>query len=91
MKKKTATTKQVKLSPFDFSSWNFIIFLTLAFVLIVAVALTISGQARDLSAKAGLSCPEIRQLPRPEDCPGGSWEFRRDSANGCVAFFCQTR
>lgn len=89
MKKKSASQKQTTLKPFDFSSWNFIIFLTLAFILIVAVALAMSGQARNLSVKAGLSCPEIRTLPRPEDCPGGSWQFTRDPANGCVNFFCQ--
>jgi hypothetical protein len=88
MKKKSVQSKK-PLSLFDFSAWNFILFLTLALILIVAVALTISGEARNLSAKAGLSCPEIKKLPRPEDCPGGTWQYKRNTQNGCATFFCQ--
>lgn len=90
MKKKPVQSKGItqKINPFDFSAWNFVIFLTLAFILIVAVAITVGGQAKSLSARAGLSCPEITTLPRPEDCPGGEWKFKRDG-NGCRAFFCE--
>lgn len=88
MKKKTAVKKKTVINPFDFSGWNFIIFLTLAFVLVVVVALAMGDTATELRAKAGLSCPIIKELPRPEDCPGGEWKFRRGE-NGCQAFFCE--
>lgn len=87
MKKKNTSKKSV---PVDFGAWNFIIFLTLAFILIVFVALTMSKQVMVLRARAGRSCPDVSTLPRPEDCPGGSWKFYRDS-NGCQQFMCPTR
>jgi hypothetical protein len=88
MKKKTPTPKTKKIHPIDFSAWNFIIFLSLAFILIVFVALAMSNTAADLSAKAGFRCPQISSLPRPEACPGGKWTFKRDTS-GCQAFFCE--
>lgn len=87
MKKKPVQSPRSRVNIFDFSAWNFIIFLTLTFVLIVIVALTMSDQAQILRAKAGLACPEISDLPRPEDCPGGTWEYTRDQ-NGCRMFYC---
>lgn len=97
MKKKTApkvSTKRTsgsnsttKILPFDFASWNFIIFLVLALILVVFVAIFMKDRAQDLRAKAGLECPQITELPRPEDCPGGEWKFRR-MENGCSNFSC---
>lgn len=87
MKKKNASKK---IMPMDFSGWNFVIFLTLSLILIVFVAMTVSNQMHVLRARAGRSCPDISTLPRPEDCPGGSWKFYRD-ANGCQQFMCPTR
>ena len=92
MKKKTPlkSVKRSFLPPIDLSAWNFIIFLCLAFILIVFVALALSNNAADLSAKAGISCPRITALPRPESCPGGEWRYKRDT-NGCQAFFCEPK
>lgn len=70
----------------DLSSWNFIIFLTLAFILLVVVVSQMKGLTLDLRSKAGLACPQL-SLPRAEDCPGG-WTYKRD-ANACLAFFCE--
>ncbi|MEK7065465.1 MAG: hypothetical protein AAB961_00595 [Patescibacteria group bacterium] len=69
----------------DLSSWNFIIFLTLAFILLVVVVAAMKNVSLDLRSKAGLACPQL-SLPRAEDCPGG-WTYKRD-AQGCLAFFC---
>lgn len=74
----------------DLSAWNFIIFLTLAFILLVLVAKASDGILHDLRSRAGLECPAITQLPRPEDCTGGAWTFKRD-ANGCRTFFCDAK
>ncbi len=89
MKKKTAPSKQTRNKILDFSAWNFVIFLTLTFVLIVIVALTMGDEARALRAKAGLQCPDIKTLPRPEDCPGGEWTYQR-ADTGCVEFVCKS-
>lgn len=70
----------------DYNSWNFIIFLTLAFVLLVTVLSVVSNLSRDLRSRAGLACP-VLSLPRAEDCAGG-WTYKRDT-NGCLAFFCE--
>lgn len=76
----------------DFSAWNFIIFLTLSFILLVVVLNAIGKIPLDLRTRAGLSCPQYGAggqigLPKPEECPGGTWQYKRD-ANGCGAFFC---
>lgn len=70
----------------DLSSWNFVIFLTLAFILLVVVVAAMKNVSLDLRSKAGLACPQL-SLPRAEDCPGG-WTYKRD-AQGCLAFFCE--
>lgn len=70
----------------DLSSWNFIIFLTLAFILLVVVVSAMKNVSLDLRSRAGLACPQL-SLPRAEDCPGG-WTYKRDS-QGCLAFFCE--
>ena len=72
----------------EFSAWNFIIFLTLAFILLVVVLTQMNRTSFDLRSKAGLTCPELT-APRAEDCPGG-WTFKRDT-NGCLAFFCEPK
>ncbi len=72
----------------DLSSWNFIIFLTLAFILLVVVLSAMNKVSLDLRSRAGLACPDL-SLPRAEDCAGG-WTYKRD-ANGCLAFFCEAK
>ncbi|MBI5614463.1 hypothetical protein HY947_06055 [Candidatus Gottesmanbacteria bacterium] len=72
----------------DFASWNFVIFLTLSFVLLVIVLNAMKGVSRDLRSKAGLACPQLA-LPKAEDCTGG-WTYKRDT-NGCLAFFCENK
>ncbi|MEK7543253.1 MAG: hypothetical protein AAB557_00125 [Patescibacteria group bacterium] len=87
MAKRKVSTKKV-FSRDDFSSWNFIIFLTLAFVLLVVVLTAMKKVSLDLRSRAGLSCPQLT-LPRAEDCAGG-WTYKRD-ANACLAFFCEVK
>jgi hypothetical protein len=72
----------------DVASWNFILFLTLAFILLVVVLSAMKNVSLDLRSKAGLSCPAIL-LPKAEDCAGG-WTYKRD-VNGCLAFFCEPK
>lgn len=72
----------------DIASWNFILFLTLAFILLVVVLNAMNRVTFDLRSRAGLSCPAIT-LPRAEDCSGG-WTYKRD-INGCLAFFCEAK
>ena len=73
----------------DLASWNFIIFLTLAFILLVVVLSAMQGVSFDVRSKAGLTCPTLT-LPRVEDCPGGEWKFKRDPNNpSCQAFICE--
>ena len=84
-KRKNNTGKFVRE---DVASWNFIIFLTLAFILLVVVLTSMKKLTLDLRSRAGLSCPELT-LPRAEDCAGG-WTDKRDS-NACLAFFCEAK
>lgn len=72
----------------DLSSWNFIIFLTLAFILLVVVVTSMKNLSIDLRSRAGLACPELI-LPKAEDCAAG-WTYKRDS-NTCLAFFCEPK
>lgn len=74
----------------ELTSWNFIIFLMLAFLLLVMILSTMRGVTTDLRSKAGLSCPVISQdeLPLPEDCPGGKWDYIRSAETGCPSFVC---
>ncbi len=71
----------------DLSSWNFILFLTLAFVLLVVILNAMNRVSLDVRSRAGLACAEVT-LPRAEDCASG-WIYKRDAANGCLAFFCE--
>lgn len=84
-KRKTVSSKFLRD---DIYSWNFIVFLTLAFILLVVVVTSMRKLSLDLRSRAGLSCPEIT-LPRAEDCAGG-WTYKRDS-NACLAFFCEAK
>jgi len=94
MPKRSSAKRVLKVSKksvgkrLDFASWNFIIFLTLAFILLVVVLTQMNKTTFDLRSKAGLSCPDLT-TPRAEDCPGG-WTFKRDM-NGCLAFFCEAK
>jgi hypothetical protein len=71
----------------DLMSWNFILFLTLAFILLVVVLTAMRRLTFDVRSRAGLECPEV-SLPRAEDCSTG-WVYKRDAANGCLKFFCE--
>jgi len=90
MAKKTrrASTQKPSKKIFELSSWNFILFLTLAFILLVVVLTQMNKVSFDLRSKAGLTCPTLT-TPRAEDCAGG-WTFKRDT-NGCLAFFCEAK
>lgn len=72
----------------DLSAWNFIIFLTLAFILLVLVLSGMNKVSFDLRSRAGLTCPEVT-LPQPEDC-SGQWIYKRD-AGGCIGFVCMPK
>jgi hypothetical protein len=74
----------------DLSSWNFILFLLLAFILLVVVVSAMKKVGFDLRSRAGLTC-ETPTLPRVEDCPGGKWTLSRDTSTGCEAFFCEAK
>lgn len=89
MKKKALP--QVPFKSSELASWNFIIFLTLAFLLLVIILSAMRGVTTDLRSRAGLSCPTIdaNDLPSPEACPGGTWEYKRNVETGCPAFHCQ--
>ena len=70
----------------DISAWNFIIFLTLAFMLLVLVLSAMGSVTTSIRTRAGLTCPAV-VLPKPEDCPGGSWTFKR--VDSCPTFRCE--
>lgn len=87
MAKRTTSKKTYK--KFDFAPWNFILFLTLSFILLVVMLSAITQTSRDLRSKAGLICPQVT-LPRAEDCAGG-WKYQRDVTNGCPTFVCEAK
>ncbi len=87
MAKRKTAEKKIRVS--DFTSWNFILFLTLAFILLVVMLNAMSRMAFDVRSRAGLACPEVT-LPRAEDCPGG-WKYQRDATNGCPTFICDAQ
>ena len=70
----------------DLKSWNFILFLTLAFILLVVVLSAMTHLTFDIRSRAGLECPQVT-LPRAEDCSTG-WIYKRDTVNGCLTFLC---
>jgi hypothetical protein len=71
----------------ELSSLNFIVFLALAFILLVTITYAMNGVTHDLRTRAGFECPTV-SLPAPEACPGGKWEYSRSATNGCPAFVC---
>lgn len=84
MAKRNMRTGNVRKN--DLMSWNFIIFLTLAFILLVVILTTMNRLTLDVRSRAGLECPQVT-LPRAEDCATG-WIYKRNTINGCLAFFC---
>jgi hypothetical protein len=83
---KRKPSRRIKIKGHDFGSWNFIIFLTLAFILLVTLLSAMNSVSTDIRSKAGLICPKVT-LPRAEDCAGG-WKYQRDATNGCPTFVC---
>ncbi len=79
------TVRSVRSLKQDLSAWNFILFLTLAFILLVVVLTLMKNVSQDVRSKAGLECAPV-SLPRAEDCSTG-WIYKRDT-NGCLKFFC---
>lgn len=85
----------------DVASWNFIIFLTLAFILLVVVVSAMNKVSVDLRTRATNSCPAIvdakgqpidekGQPMRLESCPGGKLVAKRDAnSSGCIKFTCE--
>lgn len=78
----------------DLSSWNFVIFLTLAFILLVIIVVSLKGVALDMRSRAGLSCPNPLAafngaLPKASEC-NGQWKLGLD-ANNCQVFLCQPK
>lgn len=73
----------------DLSAWNFVIFLTLAFILLVLVLTAMNKMSFDLRSRATEPiCGQI-VLPRPEACRG-TWTYKRDS-KGCPSFSCEVK
>jgi hypothetical protein len=85
MPRKVAQAKSFKT---DLSAWNFILFLTLAFILLVVVLTLMKNVTQDVRSRAGFECPVISPPTRVEDCPGG-YIYKRDPADGCIRYFCQ--
>ena len=81
-----ATKRTVKkLAFFDFSAWNFIIFLLLGFILIVVVATAHQGNATDLGVQAVFVSP-IVSWPDPSQCRSG-WRPKFERGK-CPVFVC---
>ncbi len=96
-KSRTQTKSHASLSHTmgkELGSWNFVIFLTLAFILLVIVVVSMKGVALDLRSRAGLACPNPLaafngQLPQASEC-NGQWRLSED-ARGCQVFLCQPK
>jgi len=78
----------------DLTSWNFVIFLTLAFILLVVIVSSMKSVALDMRSRAGLSCPNPLaafngKLPQPNEC-NGDWKLSNDN-RGCQVFLCQPK
>lgn len=84
---KKVTRSAAKLQAW--SQWNFILFLVLAFILMVSLLNALKNISLDIRSKAGLVCPQV-VIPRAEDCPGG-WKYQRDVTNGCPTFVCEVK
>ena len=83
----------------DLAGWNFAIFLTLAFVLLVLVVAATKNMVLDLRSRAGLTCPSVTDANgqfldsagnpiRVESCKGGKLVVSR-GANGCLKAVCE--
>lgn len=95
-KKKIRSYKRVQSTAVtkDLSAWNFIMFLTIALILLVLVVSRMQSVAVDLRARAGLSCPDPLtafggKIPNTKDC-SGEWKLSED-AKGCQVFLCQAK
>jgi hypothetical protein len=91
-RRKTRITNSTAFIRRDLASWNFVIFLTLAFMLLVVILVSMKGVALDLRTRAGLACPNPLaafggKLPAAGDCIG-EWKISTD-ARGCQVFLCQ--
>lgn len=86
---KRKAVRRITVRGHDFGSWNFILFLTLAFILLVVLLNAMSTVSNDVRSKAGLICPKVT-LPRAEDCANG-WKYQRDVTNGCPTFVCTAK
>jgi len=84
-----ATRKQVRSKSGDFRSWNFILFLTLAFILMVILLGAIGQTTNDLRSRAGLACA-TPTLPPAAGCPGG-WKYTTNANSHCPMFICETK
>jgi hypothetical protein len=73
----------------DYKSWNFILFLTLAFMLLVFLLSAIGKTSEELRSRAGLSCP-VPVVPEATACPGG-WKYTQDALNKCPTFVCEAK
>lgn len=73
--------------PKELAAWNLILFLTLAFILLVVALSATNKIALDMRTRAAGNCPQLT-LPRAEDCPVG-WTFKRDTS-GCLGFTCES-
>lgn len=73
----------------DFTSWNFILFLTLAFVLMVIILGAIGKTTEDLRSRAGLTCP-TPTLPPVAGC-SGVWRYTQNAATNCPSFVCEVK
>lgn len=75
------TKKTVRSS--DFTAWNFVIFLTLALMLIVGVTVALSNTS-DFRSKAGYNCPLAKI---PQNCEGRI--VHGTDSYGCQTFVCE--
>jgi hypothetical protein len=70
----------------DFGKWNFVIFLTLALMLIAMVASvlrTVNVSSLDARSKAAYQCPTVKL---PSDCQGRI--IRGTDSNSCITYVC---
>ena len=93
-KRKSRVIKNRSLDTKDFGAWNFVIFLTVALILLVLVVSRMQGVAMDLRSRAGFACSNPLaafggQLPKSSDC-SGEWKLSTD-AKGCQVFLCQAK
>jgi len=81
------TTRQIVKG--DYKSWNFILFLTLAFMLMTMLLVVIDGTIKDVRTRAGLACA-TPTLPPAAGCPAG-WRYTQNANTKCPMFVCETK